>query len=161
WFLGFARTQLRWGAAAGRAYYEGLAAYEEDDLAAAFSSFEAATQANPEFVEAWVWAARSLQEAGRPLESIPYWERVVELNPDDERARWYLTRAGTAEDHGQIAGPAYYDAAARYQAGDIDGALALLEEALAAEPDFTEAWGLKARIAFQQQRYDVAAEAYA
>src|SRR5690606_26526172 len=98
---------------------------------------------------------------GRPLESIPYWERVVELDPDDERARWYLTRAGTAETHGEIAGPAYYDAAARYQAGDVQGALALLEEALAAEPDFTEAWGLKGRIAFQQQRFEVAAEAYA
>ena len=161
WFLGLARTQLRWGTAAGRAYYDGLAAYEVGDLETAVESFVAATQANPEFVGAWVWAARSLQEDARPLASIPYWERVLELDPDDERARWYLTRAGTAEEHGEIAGPAYYDAAARYQAGDIDGALALLEEALAAEPNFSEAWGLKGRIAFQQRRFDVAAEAYA
>lgn len=161
WFLGFAQTQLRWGVAAGRAYYDGLAAYENEDLTAAVESFVTATEANPEFTEAWVWAARGLQEDGRPLESIAYWERVLELDPDDERAAWYLARAATANDHGAVAGPAYYDAAARYQAGDADGALQLLDVALATDAEFTEAWALKGRIAFQQQRYEVAAGAYA
>lgn len=160
WFLALARAQLRWGVAAANLYYDGLAAYDGGDPAAAAELFVAAAQTNEEFVDAWVWAARSLQEDDRPLESIPYWERVIELDTADERARWYLARAETAEDRG-LAGPAYYDAAARYQAGDVEVALELLEEALAADPTFTEAWGLKGRIAFQQRRYEVAAEAYA
>lgn len=160
WFQAFAQTQVRWGNEAGRAYYDGLAAYEAGDLTSATTSFVAATEANPQFTDAWVWAARSLQEDGRPLDSIPYWEEAVELEPDDERAHWYLARARTALDHGEVAGPAYYDALARYQSGEAEAALALLETALTAEPGFTEAWGLRGRIAFQQERYDVAAEAY-
>ncbi|HZJ09802.1 MAG TPA: tetratricopeptide repeat protein, partial [Trueperaceae bacterium] len=160
WFQGLARAQARWGSAAGKAYYEGLAAYEAGDLEAATTSFVAATAANEAFTDAWVWAARSLQESDRPLDSIPYWERVLELEPDDERASWYLGRARTAIAHGRVAGPAYYDAVARYQAGDVDGALELVETAVQADPEFSEAWGLKGRIAFQLQRYDVAAVAY-
>lgn len=160
WFLGVARAQVRWGIEAARAYYDGLAAYEAGDLASASDSFVLAAEANPEFVDAWVWAARSLQENGEPLASIPYWERVIELDPDDERADWYLRRARTAIERGEIAGPAYFDAAAAYQVGDAEGALALLETALAQNPDFALAWGLKGRIAFQLGRYEMAAEAY-
>src|SRR5690606_25414505 len=118
-------AQVRWGIEAARAYYDGLAAYEAGDLASASDSFVLAAEANPEFVDAWVWAARSLQENGEPLASIPYWERVIELDPDDERADWYLRRARTAIERGEIAGPSYFDAAAAYQVGDAEGALAL------------------------------------
>src|SRR5690606_13674915 len=102
----------------------------------------------------------SLQEQGEALASIPYWERVLELEPGDERASWYLRRARTALEEGEVAGPAYFDAVARYQAGDAEGALALLDTALADRPEFVLAWGLKGRITFQLERYEAAAEAY-
>lgn len=160
WFRGYAQAQVTWGEDAGRAYYDGLASYEAGDLGSAVDSFTMAVEANPEFVDAWVWGARSLQEAGRPLDSIPYWQRVIELDSDDERARWYLARARTAREHGEVAGPAYYDALANYRAGAAETALEFLETALEATPDFTEAWALRGRIAFQQQRYELAAASY-
>lgn len=160
WFLGYAQTQERWGVEAGELYYSGLAAYEAGDLAAAAAAFEAAAAANDAFVDAFVWAARSLQESDEPLQAIPYWERVLALEPGDDRAAWYLTRARQALEFGSVAGPAYYDALAHYQAGDPEEAERLLRVAVAANPAFAQAWGYLGRIAFQDGRYAEAEEAY-
>ncbi len=160
YFLSVAETQSAYGVRAGRLYFDGLAAYEAGDLATATERFVAATGANPAFVDAWVWAARSLQEAGQAAESVPYWERVLQLDPDDERAAWFLRRARLAVERGDVAGPAFFDAQAAYEAGDAEGARELLERAVAAEPDFAEAWAFLGRIAFQQGRYADAAAAY-
>src|SRR5690606_22625252 len=81
-------------------------------------------------------------------------------DPADERAAWFLRRARLAEDRGDVAGPAFFDALAAYDAGDPERARRLLEEAVAAEPGFAEAWGYLGRIAFQQGRYADAAVAY-
>lgn len=160
WFLGYARVLARWGVEAGEAYYRGLGAYEAGDLEAAAAEFQAATAADDDFVDAHVWAARSLQEAGEPLAAIPHWERVLALDPADERAAWYLTRARQALEFGPVAGPAYYDALAHYQAGDPAEAERLLRVAVDANPAFAQAWGYLGRIAFQEGRYAEAEEAY-
>lgn len=160
YFVRVAETQLEHGVTAGTRYFEGLAHYEAGELEAATESFVAATRAAPRFVDAWVWAARSLQESGAATESVPYWETVLELDPDDERAAWFLRRARLATERGDVAGPAFFDAVAAYEAGEADRARQLLEEAVSAEPDFAEAWGYLGRIAFQQERYVDAAEAY-
>jgi tetratricopeptide (TPR) repeat protein len=160
WFLGYAQTLARWGVEPGELYYRGLAAYEAGDLASATTDFQAAAAANDTFVDAFVWAARSLQESDSPLEAIPYWERVLVLDPDDERAAWYLTRARQALEFGPVAGPAYYDALAHYQAGDPAEAERLLRVAVGAKPDFAQAWGYLGRIAFQDGRYAEAEAAY-
>ncbi|HET8984320.1 MAG TPA: tetratricopeptide repeat protein [Trueperaceae bacterium] len=160
WFLGYAETLARWGVEPGELYYRGLGAYEAGDLESATADFQAAAAANDTFVDAFVWAARSLQEADAPLEAIPYWERVLVLDPSDDRAAWYLTRARQALEFGPVAGPAYYDALAHYQAGDPAEAERLLRVAVGANPDFAQAWGYLGRIAFQDGRYAEAEEAY-
>jgi len=160
YFLAVAETQAAYGVRAGSLYFEGLSAYEAGDLETAAERFVAAANANPAFVDAWVWAARSLQEGGRAAESVPYWERVLELEPGDERAAWFLRRARLATERGDVAGPAYFGALSASEAGDAERARRLLEEAVAAEPDFAEAWGFLGRVAFQQGRYEAASEAY-
>lgn len=160
WFLGYAQTLDRWGVEAGEFYYRGLGAYEAGDLETATADFKAAAAANGAFVDAYVWAARSLQESSMPLEAIPYWERVLVLDPSDDRAAWYLTRARQALEFGPVAGPAYYDALAHYQAGAPAEAERLLRVAVEAKPDFAQAWGYLGRIAFQDGRYAEAEAAY-
>lgn len=160
WFLEYAMTLDRWGVEAGRAYYAGLAAYEAGELDAAAERFLAAAEAAPEFVDAYVWAARSTQEAGRPAEAIAYWQAVLRLDRTDERARYFIRNARQAIAHGTAAADAYARGMAAYEAGDGPTAQAEFAAATAAAPDFTLAWAYLGQVAFQNRDYAVAATAY-
>lgn len=160
WFLEYARTLDRWGVAAGRAYYAGLAAYEAGELDAAAAEFLAAAEAAPEFVDAYVWAARSTQEAGRPAEAIAYWQAVLRLDRNDDRASYFIRNARQAILHGTVAADAYARGMGAYEAGDGPGAQAEFAAAVAAAPDYTLAWAYLGRVAFQNRDYAAAAEAY-
>ncbi len=160
WFLEYARTLDRWGVAAGRAYYAGLAAYEAGELDAAAERFRAATEAAPEFVDAYVWAARSTQEAGRPAEAIAYWQAVLRLDRTDDRARYFIRSARLAIAHGTAAADAYARGMAAYAAGDGLTAQAEFAAATTAAPDFTLAWAYLGQVAFQNRDYAAAAAAY-
>lgn len=160
WFLEYATAQVQHGVEAGAAYYDGLAEYQRGDLDAAAAAFETAVAAAPDYLAAVTWAARALQEAGRFEEAAERWRDVLRLDSADERARWFLQRAEMAILHGAEAGTAYFDGAALYLAGDIQGAVERLSAAVAANPDLAVAWGYLGRIALQEARYEDAADAY-
>jgi len=161
WFLDYARVQQRWGVAAGRAYYDGLALYEDGDVAEAQKRFLAAVEAAPDFKDANVWAARTTQELDRPDEAIAYWQAVLRLDPNDDRARYFIHNARQAAQYGTDASEAFARGLAAYQAGDGDTAQAEFAAATAASPLFVQAWAYLGRVAFQKRDYVVAAEAYA
>lgn len=160
WFLELTRAQLRWGAAAANEFYAGQAAYGEGDLDTATTHFLGAADENPRYVDAWVWAARSTQEAGRPEEAIPLWQEVLRLDPADSRARWFIEAARQQLEYGSEAGSAYVQAVGAYQAGDYEGARVGFIEATAAAPDFVAAWSYLAGLEFQLGDYEAAAAAY-
>lgn len=160
WFLEVARVQQRWGVEAGRAYYQGQAAYDEGDLDGAAAAFEAAIDANPAMVDAWVWAARSHQEAGRAEAAVRFWQGALERDPSDERARWFLALALQQAAFGPEAGSAFLQGLAAYQGGDAVAAEEAFRAAVEAQPEFAAAWGYLGRIAFQEGRYADAAAAY-
>lgn len=160
WFLEYARLQAAWGVTAGRAYYEGLAAYEDGDLEKARSRFLAATEAAPQFKDALVWTARTTQELGRPDEAIAYWQAVLRLDRDDERARYFIGNARRAVQYGPEAGGAFSRGLAAYQVGDGPTAQAEFAAAVAAAPGFLQAWVYLGQVAFQNRDYRVAADAY-
>ncbi len=160
WFLEYAAAQVEHGVEAGAAYYQGLADYQAGDLDAAAAAFERAIAASPGYLSAWTWAARSLQEAGRFEEAAERWRGVIALDPSDERARWFLQRAEQALLYGAEAGTAYFDGAALYLAGDVEGAKERLAAAVEANPNLAIAWGYLGRIALQEARYEDAAAAY-
>lgn len=160
WFLEVARAYQRWGVEAGRAYYQGQSAYDAGDLDGAAAAFEAAILSNPGMVDAWVWAARSHQEAGRPEQAARFWQGVLERDPEDERARWFLALALQQTAFGPEAGTAFMQGLASYQAGDALAAEEAFRAAVDAQPEFAAAWGYLGRIAFQDGRYLEAAQAY-
>lgn len=160
WFLEYATAQVRHGVEAGAAYYDGLADYQRGEVEAAAAAFERAVAAAPDYLDAVTWAARTLQELGRFAEAAERWREVLRLDPSDERARWFLQRSEMAVLHGPEAGTAYFDGAALYLAGDIEGAKERLGAAVAANPDLAIAWGYLGRIALQEARYEDAAAAY-
>lgn len=92
-FLELATDQLRWGIEAANAFREGVRLYEEGDLVAAKLRFVLATQANPEYSEAWAWTGRTEfeQEAYR-LASQAYGV-AQELEPENETYQYFYQEA--------------------------------------------------------------------
>lgn len=160
YFLDVADAEVQWGVAAGKAYYEGQAAYQKGDVSAASDAFIRALTANPAYTDAWVWAARTQQELGQFADAILYWQGVVQRDPQDDRARYFLDQARQQLQYGSEAGKAYVTGVEKYQAGDFAGAEADLTQAVQANAAFPEAWATLGRLYFQQARYHEAADAF-
>lgn len=160
YFLEVAQAQARWGVEAGRAYFQGQAAYQRGDLSAAAAAFERAVAANPRMVDAWVWAARAHQERGSPAAAIQYWQGVLERQPEDERARYFLDVARRQLQYGAEAGAAFSEAVRHYQLAQFDEAEASFRRAVNENPGFASAWGWLGRLYFTRGQYSEAARAY-
>jgi tetratricopeptide (TPR) repeat protein len=161
YFLEVARAQVEWGVAAGRAFYQGQAAYEAGDLQGAADAFERAVAANPEMVEAWVWSARANQELGAAEEALRYWQGVLERRPEDERARYFLDVARQQIAFGEEAGRAFVEAVRHYQLAEFDEAEAGFRRAVEENSEFATAWGWLGRLYFTRAEFRRSAEAYA
>jgi tetratricopeptide (TPR) repeat protein len=165
YFLRAAELERDFGVEAGGAFLEGLTAYERGDLDAAAARFVAATEANPGFVEAWVWRGRSLQEAGALEAAEAAWARVVELDPEDERARFFRNRLREQLAYGRDADPevaaAFAAGVAAFEAADVATARARFEAVVAADPGSGLAWSWLGRVAYTVRDFAAAAEAYA
>lgn len=160
YFLEVSRAQAEWGVTAGRAFYQGQAAYEAGDVEGAADAFERALEANPEMVEAWVWAARANQERGEPEAAVGYWQGVLERRPDDERARYFLQIAQQQIEFGAEAGLAFVEAVRHYQLAELDRAEEGFLEVVAENPEFASAWAWLGRLYFARGDYRDAADAY-
>jgi tetratricopeptide (TPR) repeat protein len=165
YFLRAAELERDFGVEAGGAFLEGLAAYERGDLAAAAGRFVAATEANAGFVEAWVWRARSLQEDGALEAAEAAWARVVELDPADDRARFFRDRLREQLAYGRDADPevaaAFASGVAAFEAADLATARARFEAVVAADPGSGLAWSWLGRVAYTVRDFAAAAAAYA
>jgi tetratricopeptide (TPR) repeat protein len=160
YFRELSRAQIDWGVAAAGAFYRGQARYTEGDLEGANRAFVAAASANPDYVTALVWAARTHQEMGNPGEAIGYWQSVLRLDPGDARAAYFLNLAQQQLTYGVEAGQAFVDGISHFQAAEFEAAEEDLRAAADANPDFADAWGWLGRLFFSQARYAEAADAY-
>ena len=95
-FLRLAREAKIYGLEAARAFYRGVAAYEDGELGAAEAAFEAAVRANPRYAKAWKWLGRVRYEAGRFKAAAQAYGRALELNPGDAQARYFYRLARRA-----------------------------------------------------------------
>lgn len=160
YFRRVAEDQVAYGVAAGRAFYDGLAAYERGALDEALDAFEAAVAANDAFTQAWVWVARTRQETGRFEAAVRGWERVIALDPGDDRARYFAALARQQQGVRPEAGAVFASAVAAYEAADMASARALFDDVVAIDPESATAWGWVGRVAFGERRFDDAAFAY-
>ena len=160
YFLRLAEDQIRYGVQAGRAFFDGMAAYESGDLEAALDALEAAVAANAGYTTAWVWVARVRQELGRYEAAVEGWERVLELDPGDARARYFKTLARQQQGVRPEAGEVFAQAVAAYERADFVTAEALFREVVAIDPTSATAWSWVGRVAFGERRYEDAAVAY-
>jgi len=166
YFLRIAETQREHGVTAGRAFFEGLNAYESGALERAGEAFELAVAAGAGFGEAWAWLGRVRQEQGRYAAAEEAWARVLALDPGDERARGFLNLA--REQRAYVgAGPGSADAAAAFAAGvaaferaELSLAEARFREVVSLDPASVLGWTWLGRVAYTQRDFALAADAY-
>lgn len=161
YFLALAERQATYGIDAANAFQEGIALYEAGQLQQAAERFIRATELNPNYTDAFVWAGRSLLESGRAQESQRFWQALLERDPNDGRARYFLALARDQAAHGEVAALAFREGIAAYEAGSLAAAADAFARATAAAPGFAEAWAWRGRIAFEQANYRAAADFYA
>jgi len=136
------------------------AAYEQGNLQLAAEMYLRVTQNVPTNLEAHRWLGRILLEAGRPEQAVAAWQTVVELDPADRGARYFLDLARAQARWGTEAATAFFEGVAAYEAGDMTQARNAFAVATARNADYAEAWAWLGRVAFERGDYQDALTAY-
>jgi tetratricopeptide (TPR) repeat protein len=92
-FLNVARQQRGFAVEAGRAFAEGLAAYEAADFATAESRLRDAVRLDPTAAQAWVWLGRVRFGLQRFEEAADAFGRAAQLLPDDTGVAFFAREA--------------------------------------------------------------------
>ncbi len=111
--------------------------------------------------ESRVWVGRILMETGRPAEAAPFWRSVLELDPDDRRAAYFLDLAQDQAEWGTRAVDTFRDGVALYEQGQATAAGERFARAAVLNPAYPEAWAWLGRVAFEAGAYAEARRAYA
>ncbi|CAN5900737.1 hypothetical protein BH24DEI2_BH24DEI2_23070 [soil metagenome] len=130
--------QLQVGPAASAAFRSGLSAYDAGDLETALEDFKTAT-ANPQFTEAFTWAARTSGELERFDEATALWQQVLELAPDNASAKYFLGFIKDQKQWGAAAASAFYEGQKAYQEDDLVGAAERFDAAARFNPAYKDA----------------------
>lgn len=160
YFLELADAQVQWGVDSANQFFRGQQLYEQGDVAGAADSFAAAARGNTEYLQAWVWAARTHQELGRPADAISFWQAVLERNGGDPEARSQLELARQQLRYGVDAGRFIAAARNAFEQGELELAATHFRDAIEVEPALAEAWGWLGRIHFARAEYLEAARHY-
>lgn len=90
WLLEVVQGSLANGEEAYLAYAEAYNYYEKGNLDKALEIYRAAVESNPNYAAAYSWIARINMERQNYTEAIAAYEKVLELEPDNARAAWFL-----------------------------------------------------------------------
>ncbi len=146
YFYNLSKRHLEIGIAASEAFEAGINAYESGDFPKALDGFKLAIAANPSYITAYAWAARTSTDMGQPSLALDYWNRVLELNPDYEGAKYFADRAKTQARWGTVATNEYYQGQEFYEQGNLLAALPHFEQAYSYNGNFKDAAVWTARV---------------
>jgi tetratricopeptide (TPR) repeat protein len=90
WLLNEAQGMMKYGGKAYASYSSGYDLYKKADFADAIAKYKEAIAQNPSFADAYLWIGRILMESEKYDEAIPYWQKVIKLQPGNKRADWFL-----------------------------------------------------------------------
>jgi tetratricopeptide (TPR) repeat protein len=145
YFSSIIEEQVTVGPEASSMFQTGIRAYEAGKLDEALQAFEWALSANDTFTQAYVWAGRTSLELGLSDLAVTYWAQVLELDPADTRAKYFLEVAQTQEKYGVEAANAFYEGQTFYSQQNLVEAAKRFEEASKANSEYTEAFVWAAR----------------
>lgn len=127
--------------------------YEAGNRDAALERYVAVAELVPDDAEAHVWAGRILVETERPSLAIPYWRRVVELDPGDARAAYFLELAQEQAVWGSAAVNAFRSGVALYEEARLSEAAERFARASTLNGGYVDAWAWLGRVAFERGQY--------
>ncbi len=134
----------------------GFLRYQAGDKKAALQYYHKVHEVLPDDPLALRWLGRIYYEQGDPNQALPFWQALVDLKPDDQAARYYLQRTQQQVSMGVNASDAYQRGLDLYDKGNKQQALGAFEQALSANPDFTEAAVWAGRTALDLGRPETA-----
>ncbi len=94
----------------------------------------------PDLAKAWYWLARTYQETNMVDEAIWAWEKVIQLEPDNTQAQYFLKKMQNWKLYGKEAWEAYEQAQNAYLQGQYTPAIQLFETAIQENPNFDAAY---------------------
>lgn len=146
YFLNLSKRHLKIGIAASEAFETGINAYEHGDFPKALEAFKLSVAANPSYVTAYAWAARTSTDMGQPSLALDFWNRVLELEPNYEGAQYFADIAKSQSRWGAVAANEYFQGQEFYLQGNLVAALPHFEQAYSYNGNFKDAAVWTARV---------------
>ncbi len=138
-------------------YFEGAYNYyQEGQYDMAIKFYKIVLERNPAHKKALYWLARLYQELGLYREALATWQRLLEVQPEDKVARYFVKVCEEVVKQGKEPFEAYEEAYRFYSKGDKERALSLYEKACALNPNFQKAYLWAGRVAFELGYYEKA-----
>ncbi len=131
----------------------GYGAYARGDTELALEYYQSIAALVPGDVNAHVWSGRILIETERPEQSIASWQRVLELDPTDARAAYFLELAREQSLHGPAAVNAFREGVALYEDERLGEAAEAFARATTRNPEYPQAWAWLGRVAFERGQF--------
>lgn len=138
----------------------GFGAYARGDLALALEYYQTITELAPLDLNAHVWSARILIEMEQPAQAITFWQRVLELDPADTRAAYFLDLAREQAQWGTAAVNVFREGVTFYEQGQLSEAAERFARATTRNPEYAQAWAWLGRVAYERGQFGDAATYY-
>jgi len=119
---------------------QGYNLYQAGRYGDAIQFFIDATTAKPDFDKAWYWLARTYQEQNMIDEAIWAWKKVINLDPNNTHAQYFLNKMVNWNQYGKEAWEAYEQAQNAYLQGQYLPAIQLFNTAIKANPGLEVAY---------------------
>lgn len=138
----------------------GFTNYQQRQFEVALGYYQRVIDLVPQNDQAYRWVGRILLETGRPAQAIPYWQTVVQRNPNDDGAQYFLELTRAQAQWGVEAANAFYEGVELYNQGKLSAASERFARATSTNAQYTEAWAWLGRSEFEQGNYQDAETYY-
>ncbi|MBC7217580.1 MAG: tetratricopeptide repeat protein [Candidatus Caldatribacterium sp.] len=119
---------------------QGYNLYQAGRKTEAIQFFIEAVTTKPDFTKAWFWLARTYQEEDMYDEAIWAWEKVLQLEPENKEARYFLKKVQNWKQYGKEAWENYERGIVALEKKEEYDAIEYFKKAIEANPKFDRAY---------------------